>query len=170
MTKIRRLTTLALLSAAALVVFVIEAQIPPLTPIPGIKLGIANAVSLFALYAIGPAGALSVLLIRIFLGNLVTGQIMAIAYSLTGGLFSFGLATLLRCQIPEHQLWVVSVFSAMAHNLGQILAAVIITATPSLWWYLPILLVGGIITGAFTGLAAQLVLLRLRRAVPSFFR
>jgi len=164
MTKTRKLTTTAILTAAALVVFVIESQIPSLTSVPGIKLGLSNVFTLFALYTVGAPWAFALLLIRVVLGGLLTGQTMAILYSLSGGLLAFGAMLLGRRLIPEKQLWVVSVFGAIFHNIGQIAAAVLITSTSEILYYLPILLVSAIVTGAFTGVSAQLVLKRLKQS------
>lgn len=169
MSRTRRLTTLSLLTAVALITFIIESQLPPLTAIPGIKLGLSNVVTLAAMYLVGPAGALMTLLARIFLGSIVTGQTGALAYSLTGGGLSYLVLLALRPRFSLGQLWVVSAFCAMVHNWGQILAAVVITGTPELWWYGLILTASGIVTGLFTGLAAQHVLRQLEKADPDLF-
>ncbi len=160
--KTQKLTRCALLTAAALVVFVIESQIPPLTSIPGIKPGLSNIFTLFALQVLGPGWAFSLFLIRVMLGSIITGQTMALLYSLSGGLLAFFVMLALR-KMPSDRLWVCSVFAAMAHNLGQIAAAVFMTGTKEIVYYLPVLLLSGIVTGAFTGLCAQLVLHRLRK-------
>ncbi|MEE1319378.1 MAG: Gx transporter family protein, partial [Ruminococcus sp.] len=89
--KTNKLIFTALLTAMSLVTFVIEASIPPLTPIYGIKLGLSNIFTLFALYAIGKKEAFALLVIRITLGNIMTGQLMAFAYSISGGLLSFAV-------------------------------------------------------------------------------
>lgn len=161
--KLKKLTLTAILTAGALVVFVLENQLPPLTPLPGIKPGLANIFSLFALWAVGAPQALCVLLLRVVLGSILTGQIGALAYSLTGGLAAFGVMLLLKRFLPERQLWVVSVFGAMAHSLGQMAIALLLTQTKQLICYLPVLLAASVAAGAFTGLAAQLVLRQLRR-------
>lgn len=159
--KTHKLIYTALLTAMSLVTFVIEASIPPLTPIYGIKLGLSNIFTLFALYAIGKKEAFALLVIRITLGNIMTGQLMAFAYSLAGGLLSFAVMLLLTKFITTKQLWVTSAISAVFHNIGQIAVAVLITQTPQIAYYLPILIISGVITGIFTGLCAQLVLQRL---------
>ena len=161
--KLRKLTRLALLTAGALVVFVIENELPPLTPIPGIKLGLSNIFTLFTLYSLGTGAALALLLVRVGLGCIVTGQLSAVFYSLAGGLCAFAVMCLLRRRIPERQLWVVSVFSALAHSLGQMAAAVALTGTPALVWYLPLMLAASIPAGALTGFCAGLILNRLRK-------
>lgn len=159
--KIRKITFAALLTAAALGMFLIEAQLPALTPVPGVKPGLSNIVTLFCLYTLGGRWALRILLCRILLGSLLTGQVSALAYSLSGGLAALALSCLLRRFIPPAQLWVISAFSAMAHGLGQLCCTVLITGTPALFAYLPVLLLSGILSGAFTGAAARAVLVRL---------
>lgn len=162
MTRMQKLTRCALLTAAALVVFVIEAQIPPLTAIPGIKLGLSNIFTLFALQVLGPGWAFALFVMRVTLGSVITGQMMAFIYSVAGGLLAFGVMVSMR-KMSENQLWVVSVFAAMAHNLGQLAAAVLVTGTKEILYYLPVLLLSGILSGSFTGLCAQLVLRQLRK-------
>ena len=160
---IRKLTLCAVLTAAALVTFVIELQLPQLTGIPGIKPGIANIFTLFALCWLGRGWALALMAVRVALGCIVTGRIMALGYSLAGGLLAFAAMAALLYVIPERQLWVVSIFGAMAHNLGQLLVARFVAGVTAIWYYLPVLLLSALITGLFTGLCAQLDLKRLRR-------
>ena len=161
MKSVRKLTRCAFLTAAALVVFVIESQIPPLTASPGIKPGLSNIFTLFALQVLGPGWAFALFLMRVTLGSVITGQTMAFIYSMAGGLLAFAVMAALR-KLPEDRLWVSGVLAAMAHNLGQIAAAVAVTGTKEILYYLPVLLLSGIIAGSFTGICAQLVLRRLR--------
>lgn len=161
--KAKNLILTAILTAFALVAFTIEAAIPPLTPIYGIKLGIANVFTLFALYALGTRQAAAVLFLRIVLGSIFTGQVVSFIYSLTGGLLSFVLMVLLKRFFPLKQVWVLSVLSAVIHNIGQLFAAILMTGTIQIAYYLPVLLVSGIIAGALTGLCAQLVLIRMNK-------
>lgn len=158
MKKTKRLTLLAVLTAAALCVFVLEAQLPPLTPVPGIKLGLANIFTLFALYVLDAKSAPALLLVRVVLGSLVTGQVSAMGYSLCGGLLSYLVLLLFYRRIPGKQLWALSILSALAHNLGQLLLASVVMGTFAIFWYAPMLLLAAMVTGAFTGLTAQMVL------------
>ena len=160
--RIRRLTLTGVLTAAALVTFVIELQLPPLTGIPGIKPGLANIFTLFALCWLGRGWALALMLVRVVLGCVVTGRMMALGYSLAGGCLAYLVMAALLYVIPERQLWVVSIFGAMTHNLGQLLTARFVAGAAAIWYYLPVLLLSALITGLFTGLCAQLVLKRLR--------
>lgn len=161
--KTKNLILTAILTASALVAFTIEAAIPPITPIYGIKLGIANVFTLFALYALGRRQASAVLFIRILLGSIFTGQLVSFIYSITGGVLSFVLMILLKRFFSLNRVWVLSVLSAVMHNIGQLLAAVLITGTAQIFYYLPVLLISGIIAGALTGLCAQLVLIRFKK-------
>ena len=159
----KRLTRMGLLTALALIIFTIEAQIPSPVAIPGVKLGLANIITVYAMFCLGPRDTLLILLVRIFLGSLFTGQMMALAYSLCGGLLCY-LVMLVMCRIvTEDQIWVCSVIGAIAHNIGQIIAAIAVTSTPGLAVYLPVLLVSGIIAGLFTGFAAQFTIHRMRK-------
>ena len=159
----KKLTLTAILTAFALIAFVIEGAIPPLTPIYGVKLGIANVFTLFALYALGKPYGLAVMSLRIVLGNIFTGQLVSFIYSLTGGLLSFLLMILLKRFFSLKQMWVLSVLCAVTHNIGQLLAAILMMQTLAIAYYLPVLILSGIIAGAFTGLCAQLVLIRLSK-------
>jgi len=157
----KRLTKCALLTAVALTIFVAEAQIPLPLPVPGMKLGLANIVTVWAMFALGPGDALLILLARICLGSLFTGG-MTFFYSLSGGLCCYLVMLLLRRILTERQLWACGALGAAAHNLGQMGAAILIARTPQLALYLPVLLLVGIPAGAFTGLCAQLVLERMK--------
>ena len=160
---VRKLTLCAVLTAAALVTFVIELQLPPLTGVPGIKPGLANIFTLFALCWLGRGWAFALMMVRVVLGCVVTGRMMALGYSLAGGALAYLVMAALLCVIPERQLWVVSMFGAMAHNLGQMLVARFVAGVAAIWYYLPVLLLSALVTGLFTGLCAQLILKRLRR-------
>ena len=154
---------MALLTAVALTIFMVEAQLPPLAPIPGIKLGLANIVTVWAMFALGPVDALMILLARILLGSLFSGQLMTMLYSLSGGMLCYLSMLLLRRLLTDRQIWVGSIIGAMAHNIGQLLTASVVMGTGAVWYYCPVLMISGILTGAFTGLAAQFLYHRLRR-------
>ena len=159
----KKLILSAILTAFALVAFVIEGAIPPLTPIYGVKLGLANVFTLFALYVLGKPYGMAVMLLRIVLGNIFTGQLVSFIYSLTGGLLSFLLMILLKRFFSLKQMWVLSVLCAVTHNIGQLLAAILMMQTLAIAYYLPVLILSGIIAGALTGLCAQFVLIRLSK-------
>lgn len=159
----KRLTRMAVLTAVALTIFIVELQLPNLTPVPGVKLGLANIITVYAMFALGPGDTLGILLARILLGSMFSGQMMSLFYSLAGGLLCYIVMLLMRRLFTLRQIWICSVLGAVAHNLGQITAAILITRTPALIYYLPILMVSGIIAGIFTGLCAQFVVNRMPR-------
>lgn len=161
--KTKHLTRLALLTAIALTIFLLELQIPSPVPIPGVKLGLSNIITLYCVFAYGPWSALAVLFCRVILGCLFSGRVAAIAYSLAGGLLSWALMCGLKKLVTEKQIWVCSVLGGLAHNLGQVLAAMLITGTPSIFVYFPVLAATGMAAGLFTGLCAQLLLRRLHQ-------
>lgn len=161
--RLKKLTLTAVLTAAALVMFVLESQLPPLTVIPGIKPGLSNIFTLFAMEALGPGWAFGLFLTRVTLGCVITGQGSAFLYSLAGGLCAYALM-LLRKPLRGNTLWVRSVLCAMAHNAGQLAAAAAIAKTGAVWSYLPVLIPAAILAGTLTGLCAQLVLNRLEKA------
>ena len=156
-----RLVRGALLTAVALTIFMVEAQIPAPVPIPGIKLGLANIVTLYALFVLGPWDALGILLARILLGSLFAGNMMVLLYSLAGGLLCWAISCGLKKIMTLRQIWLCSIFGAIAHNLGQMAVAVAHTRTPGLLVYLPALMLSGVIAGAFTGWAAQFLVQRM---------
>lgn len=159
--SLKRLTRAALLAAIALTIFMIELQIPTLSPIPGIKLGLANIVTVCSMFLLGPVDTLAILLVRILLGSMFSGQMMSLFYSLAGGLLCYLVMLVMRKLVSEKQIWVCSVIGAIAHNIGQIAVAILITSTPMLITYLPILMVSGILAGLFTGLCAQFTVKRM---------
>ena len=158
--KTRKLTTLSMLTAIALTIFMVEAQIPPLTPIPGIKMGLSNIVTGFIVFAIGSKEAALVLLVRIFLGAVFAGNFSTIFYSGAGGLCAIAVTILLRKLLTRKQLWVAGVCGAIAHSIGQMAMAVTLLETPGLVAYLPIMIVASIVSGTFTGLCAQFLVNR----------
>ena len=158
--KTRKLTFMALLTAIALTIFMIEGQIPPLVPIPGIKLGLANIVTVFAVFALGSKEAAMILFVRIFLGAVFAGNFSTILYSGAGGLLAIVTTIGLKQILTVKQLWVAGAIGAIAHSIGQMAMAIAVTLTPGLAAYLPVMIACSIITGIFTGLCAQLLLNR----------
>ena len=156
----RRLTRNALLTAVALILFTVEAQIPVPVPIPGVKPGLANIVTVWAACLLGPADAFSILLCRVLLGAFFAGRLTVLFYSLSGGLLSFCALLILRPVTTKDQLWICSVLAAIAHNAGQIAAAVFVTGSRAVLAYFPFLVLSGMITGLFTGLCAQFLVSR----------
>ena len=159
----RRITLLALLTAIALTIFMVEAQIPVPIAVPGVKLGLANIVTVYAVFLLGPADALLVLVARVFLGAVFSGQMMTLFYSMGGGLLAWLSMTVLRKGLTRQQIWLCSPVAAVFHNVGQLTVAAAILKSWAVMAYLPYLLLSGILTGLFTGLAAQFLIRHLDR-------
>lgn len=158
----KKLTQLSVLLTIAVIIFVLEMQLPPLTPIPGIKMGLSNIITLVVMMLYSKKDAFTVLVLRIVISSIFAGQMAAFLYSIAGGLVSFALMCLFSLFINKDKLWVISIFGAIGHNIGQITAAVLITGTPEIVLYFPILFISGVVTGCFTGLTAQFLLKRLK--------
>jgi heptaprenyl diphosphate synthase len=201
--SVGKLTLMAVLTAIALIIFIVEAQIPLPVPVPGAKLGLANTVTLFALFykggaakgrafpdlsiergkepgapdlsigrgkmsaapALTAADAFMILVCRILLGAVFTGRIVAFIYSIAGGVLGFAAQATLRRFVSDRQIWACGAVGAVFHNVGQILAAVVVTGTPAIAAYLPVLIIAGVATGIITGLVAQLTIARITTRV-----
>lgn len=158
--RIRKLTELALLTTVALIIFVVELRIPNPIPIPGVKLGLANIITVYAVYHYRAKEVFLIVLARILLGAVFSGNMMALLYSLAGSLLCLTGMLLLRRMIPQKYIWTCSVFGAVLHNVGQIIVACLIAGW-GLLVYFPFLLVSGCIAGTFTGICAQIIISRL---------
>ena len=161
--RARQLALMGVLAAAALGIYALEAQLPPIVPIAGVKLGLANIITLVTMAILGRRQALAVLAVRIVLGSFLAGSVSGLLFSAAGGILAYGAMAAAIAAFPARQLWVVSVLGAIAHNLGQLLAALAVTQTLGVLWYGLPLLAAAIVTGAFTGLAAQYLVRALRR-------
>lgn len=153
--KARKPALLGLLTAVALTIFLVEAQLPPVLPVPGVKLGLANIVTVFTVFALGPGEGILVLAARIFLGAVFCGNFSSILYSAAGGACAIAVTIVLRRILTRKQLFVAGCLGAMAHSVGQIVMAALVLGTASVFVYLPVLLAVSLVTGLFTGLCAQ---------------
>ncbi len=152
--KTKKIVSLALFTALALILSLIESAFPPLAPIPGIKLGLANIITLIILLNYTPADAFLVLLVRVLLSSFFAGQAIYLLYSLAGALLCFLAMWFVNRLLQKHFIFLTSIIGSCFHNIGQILMAVLLTRTIGVTAYLPILLISGILTGLFTGLCA----------------
>ena len=157
----QKLSKLALFSCLSLIIYSVESLIPPLLPIPGIKLGLANIITLVVLVSCSYRDAFWVLLVRILLSAMLFGQAMSLLYSIAGGICCFLVMWLLHTLLGERFLFLTSAFGAIAHNLGQLFIAFLLTKVPGVLCYLPFLLISGALTGLFTGLCARFTLQKL---------
>ena len=160
--KTKRIVLLGLLTGLALILFIIELRIPNPFPIPGVKLGLANIVTVYAVFRFKPQETALIVAARVLLGAMFSGNLSALLYSAAGAVCCLLGMLLLRRVLPEKQLWLCSVIGAMFHNIGQIAAACAVMGSLSVIAYLPMLLLTGSAAGLFTGLTAQLLLSRMR--------
>lgn len=166
--KTRKLTTMAVLTVVALTIFIAEAQIP--VPIPGVKLGLSNIITVYAVYALGAGEGALILFARILLGSLFSGQPVSFFYSAAGGALAILTTIGLKKVLPENQLWISGCLSAIAHSIGQMAVAFWIAGTTSVFIYLPILIICSSIAGIFTGLCAQLLVKRGKDLWKTIFK
>lgn len=149
--------------ALAFILSYLESFIPinAIIPIPGVKLGFANIVVLFALYTLKIQDAIIIAVIRVFLSGLLFGNPMTIAYSLCGCALS--LTAMYFAKKTKLSIIGVSMLGGIFHNIGQLIMAVILTHTSRIAYYLPVLLVSGMITGLLMGFAARMVIDRINK-------
>ena len=164
----RQLTLCAVLTALALALSYLENFLPLtlLIPLPGIKLGLANIVTVFALYALGPAQAFAILLCRCFLGALFAGNASALIFSLLGGVCAMAVMSIL-CRSRLLSVFGVSMGGAAAHNCGQVAAAVWTLGTAAPLSYLPVLLGVSLVSGTLTGFLSSLLFRAMAHVDPT---
>ena len=151
----QKLTILALFTTLSLAIFLLESMLPPLVQVPGIKLGLANIITLIVLLNYSPKDAFLVSGARILLASFFAGTFISFLYSLFGTILSLGAMIASNRLLGKKYIFITSIFGAMFHNTGQIIAAILLTSTPYIIAYLPILMISGLITGIFTGLCAH---------------
>ena len=155
MKSTKKIIRLSLLTTIALTIFIVEANLPPLAPIPGIKLGLANVVTLLVLMMYGYKEAIVVLFIRIILGSIFAGQMMSFLYSFIGGMLCLIVMSIAAKILSKSSIWFISILGAIAHNIGQLIVAIIVMNTTYILYYVPILLISGVLTGLCTGIIVQ---------------
>lgn len=159
----KKITTCAALTATGLILGYIESFIVLPVGIPGIRLGLANIVSIFALYIIGPAYAFFVLLVRVMLSSILFSGPAAFAYSMAGAVVSMAVMILIRRL--GFSIYSVSVAGAVTHNIAQIIVAAFITNSRYVFFYTPVLVLSGIAAGLVTGFIVQLIIKRLAELI-----
>ena len=151
----------AVLAALALIFSYVEVLIPFNFGIPGIKLGLSNLIVLIALYKLGGRYAFTVNVTRILLSALLFGGVSALMYSMAGGLLSFVVMYLLM-KTGIFSPVGVSMAGGVFHNVGQLTVSALVVETAKVYFYMPVLLISGMVTGILLGATATLILKRLR--------
>lgn len=159
--KAKRIALFGMMVALAFTFSYLESLIPFNFGIPGVKLGLANLVVVVALYIMKPGEAFAIAIIRVFLAGLTFGNVYSIAYSLCGGILSFAVMFLMK----KTKLSVIgiSMLGGISHNIGQIIVAAIVMETIRIAYYLPVLLVAGLITGMLMGIISKLIIDRFKK-------
>lgn len=155
-TKTKKVALTGMLIATAFILNYLETLLPAFIPVPGIKIGLANIVVLFALYALGPVYGIGLSVVRVVLAGFTFGSLFTILYSLAGCALSFIVMLLLK-KVKGFSIIGVSVAGGVAHNAGQVIVAIILLGS-SIFYYAPALIISGIVAGVLTGTAAKLVL------------
>lgn len=158
----KRLAMLAVLCAMGLIMFMVESLFPPLF-LPGAKMGLSNIFSLLTLFVLGPLDAFVLVVIRTVLGSVFTGNMSTLLYSLSAGLVSVAISSLLvEFAYPKVSIVSISVVSAVMHNLTQNVVFCLISNTPQMFSYMPWLALLGVVAGLIVGFAVWFIL----RAIP----
>ncbi|HEY3423931.1 MAG TPA: Gx transporter family protein [Negativicutes bacterium] len=166
MVNTKKIVLLALFVAMASVLHVVESWIPLPLPVPGIKLGLANIVSLVVIYLYGWREAIYIAILRVLLGSLFGGTLLGPAFfmSISGAIVStIAMALVQYYWQPPFSIIGVSVIGSVVHNFAQIMIAALLVTSSSLLWYLPYLIVFAVITGVITGLTTSYFLAKAPR-------
>lgn len=153
--KTRKYVLMALFSTMALGMYALECMIPPLTVIPGAKLGLANIVTMVSIYIFGKKEAFIILFMRIIIASILFGQFMSMLYAVAGGVLSFFALCLCVKFIERSSMWATGIICAIFHIFGQIIVAVIVTQQMSVAYYFLFLVLISMISGVFTGICAN---------------
>ncbi|MBQ4118756.1 MAG: Gx transporter family protein [Clostridia bacterium] len=158
MLKPKKLTLIGLLAALAIILSYVEMLLPPIyAAIPGIKLGLANVVSIIVLYTFTVKETALVTLVRVLTVALIFGNLMTLAYSIAGAVLSVCVMALLK-KTNLFSTVGVSIAGGVCHNLGQILMAILITSTAEIGYYMIFLCISGILSGTLIGIVGALVI------------
>ena len=159
--RTKRVATLGVIASLALLLSYVEFLLPPLfVAVPGIKLGLPNVAILFVLYYSGVRDAVGVSFVRVIISAILFGSVMTLAYSAAGAVLSLVVMATLK-NLKFFSPLGVSVAGAVAHNIGQTVVAVILLDTPQIAYYMIVLTLTGIVTGAFVGILGGLLLRRI---------
>ena len=160
-TNVEKLVFLSASVALAMVLSFLESLIPPISQIPGVKLGLANVLTVFVLYKCGWWEACAVSFVRVLLAALLFGSFPSLIYSAFGAAFSLLMMIFAKMLLPLSPIGV-SVLGAVAHNSGQILAAYILMGNGAIAYYLIPLIFSGTVSGIAIGVLGGIVMQRIK--------
>ena len=162
MSKGRKIAYLGIFSAVAVIIGYVEYLIPINFGVPGMKLGLANIVVVFALYYMKPGDAILINLVRIVINGLLFGSLFSIIFSVCGAALSF-LVMWPLSRSDKFSPVGVSMAGGVAHNIGQIIVACFVVGASQIAYYVPVLIIAGLITGFIMGLVALLIIKNIKR-------
>ncbi|MBR1762047.1 MAG: Gx transporter family protein [Eubacterium sp.] len=162
MKKTKRVAVFALFTALAFTLSFLETLIPINVGVPGVKIGLANLVVVAALYLLDEKEAFAVSMIRILISGLLFTGAFSLLYSFAGGILSFSVMLLAK-KSEKLSVLGVSVLGASVHNIGQIIVAAIVMQTARIVYYLPVLLISGVIAGIIVGIISKILVERLSK-------
>ena len=158
--KTSKLTVMSLSVALAMILSFVESQIPAFVAVPGVKVGLANIVVVFVLYKLGWKEAVAISMVRVLMVSLLFGSGVSFFYSVAGAVLSLGGMILLqRCKVFSYVA--VSVAGGVLHNAGQIAMACFLLRTDVIRYYLPFLVLSGVVAGVVVGLVAAIMVKRI---------
>jgi heptaprenyl diphosphate synthase len=159
----KQMVTMSVIIAVAMILSYVESLIPVFIPIPGVKLGLSNIATVFALFSLGAPAAVMVSIIRVLLSCLLFGNVSTLIYSLFGAVLSLLFMFLAR-RFNLFSTVGVSVIGGVFHNVGQIIAAIIMIENVGLAYYLPPLILSGVVTGALIGFIAGILIEKMKKS------
>lgn len=162
--KTIRLVTLSAIIAVAMILSYVESLIPAFVAVPGVKIGLSNIATVFALYALGWPYAICVSVVRVFLSALLFGNFVSLIYSLSGAALAL-LAMILLKKLDIFSSVGVSVAGGICHNAGQIIAACLVMETAAISLYLIPLVISGTIAGVVIGVIAGNLVERVKKHI-----
>lgn len=153
--NVKRITRLAILISMALSLHVLESYIPVPFAFPGVKLGLANIITIYGIVFFGLKDTMIIITSRCFLGSLFAGNLAGFFFSITGGVFSGLIMFFLYSKAGQlFSIQIISVIGGITHNVGQLLTASLIVENFRVFYYMPVLVVSGIIMGLFVGIVS----------------
>ena len=159
--KTKKIAVLALAIALAMILSFVESQIPAFVAIPGVKIGLANIAVVFVLYKLGWKEAVLISLVRVFMVSVLFGTAVSLFYSVAGAVLSLTGMVLLK-KTGLFSTVAVSVTGGVLHNVGQILMACLLLETNVIVYYLPFLILSGVIAGVVIGVVAAIMVKRVQ--------
>ena len=164
-----RLAVLAMLVSVAMVLSYVESQLPMIVPVPGVKIGLANAVTLFALFVLDTRGAVCISFLRVSLSSLLFGNVTVFIYSAVGAALSLAAMVAVK-RIGRFSAVGISVVGGVMHNVGQVGCAALIMESAGLFYYLVPLLISGTLAGAFIGILTGILVNKTAKTVKKILR